>query len=72
MPKWEYELVEIKREDIPELTNVSQESAINTQLNRLVAEGWEIIESNIHMARANEPVILLLRREKSTTIGFSS
>ena len=42
------------------------------ELNRLVAEDWEIIESNIHTIRANEPVILLLRREKSAAIGFSS
>ena len=72
MPKWEYKLVGIKQEDIPELTDVPQESGINTQLNRLVTEDWEIIESNVHTVRANEPVILLLRREKSAAIGFSS
>ena len=72
MPKWEYRLVEIKQEDIPELTGPSQESAINTALNRLVAEDWEIVESNLRTVRANEPVILLLRRERSATIGFSS
>ena len=72
MSKWEYKLAGIRQEEIPALTGGTQEQTINTELNRLVAEDWEIIESNIHTVRANEPVILLLRREKSAAIGFSS
>ena len=72
MSKWEYKLAGIRQEEIPALTGEPQERTVNTELNQLVAEDWEIIESNIHTVRANEPVILLLRREKSAAIGFSS
>ena len=72
MSKWEYKLAGIQQEEIPALTGGTQEQKIDMELNRLVAEDWEIIESNIHTIRANEPVILLLRREKSAAIGFSS
>ncbi len=70
MAKWEYKLIRIGLNQVPTLEGRGKDR-LNDKLNALIQEGWEIVESNLRNVRADEPIVILLRRERAGTIGFS-
>ena len=71
--KWDYKLVRINQDRIIGLDEIEdREDETSTRLNQLLSEGWEVVEFNIRELRASEPIVVLLRRERGSSIGFSS
>ncbi|HIE03568.1 MAG TPA: hypothetical protein EYP61_02285 [Candidatus Latescibacteria bacterium] len=70
MAKWEYRLVRMKVEQVPLLGGRGKD-AINEKLNSLVQDGWEIVDSNLRSVGPGEQIVLLLRRERTGSIGFA-
>jgi len=71
--KWDYKLVRIDQDRIIGLDELNdREDEVSTRLNKLLSEGWEVVEFNIRELRAGEPMVVLLRRERGSSIGFAS
>lgn len=71
--KWDYKMVRIDQDKIIGLDEIDdREDEISTQFNKLLSEGWEVVELNIRELRAGEPMVVLLRQERGSNIGFTS
>lgn len=70
MAKWEYKLIRIGLNQVPALGGQGKDR-LSDKLNALIQDGWEIVESNLRNVRAEEPIVLLLRRERAGAIGFT-
>jgi len=68
MAKWEYKLIRIGMNQVPALGGKDR---LSDKLNALIQDGWEIVESNLRNVRAEEPIVLLLRRERTGAMGFT-
>lgn len=71
--KWDYKMVRIDQDKIIGLDEIDdREDEISTQFNKLLSEGWEVVELNIRELRAGDSMVVLLRQERGSNIGFTS